>query len=347
MNRKDEHVKYAMDTKKSKGANDFDKIRFIHHGFSEQSVSEIDLSTHLMGIQFDTFFYINAMTGGSEWTANINRDLATIASRTNLAMATGSLSAAIKDSTFAPSFRVVRDILPQGIVFANMQASASYTNAQKAIDIVKANALQLHINHPQELLMPEGDRDFKGWIENVATLVKTVKLPIMIKEVGFGMSKETIEQCVNLSVAAIDISGRGGTNFALIENIRSDFPMSYMEDWGQSTVLSLLEAQDFVDKIDIVASGGIRHPLDMIKSLALGAKAVGISGTILHSLLEVGIDATVDMIERWKMECTYIMTALGAKNIQELRRCAMIFDDSLYSVAKQRNLSFEHIPLRR
>lgn len=347
MSRKDEHVKFAIASTKTIKENDFDKIRFIHHGFSEQSVSETDLSTSLMGIKLDTFFYINAMTGGSEWTASINRDLATIASKTNLAMATGSLSSAIKDKTFEQSFRVVREILPKGVVFANMQASVSFLNAVKAIDIVEANALQLHINHPQELLMPEGDRDFRGWIENVSRLVSTLKVPLMIKEVGFGMSKETIEQCVNLSVDAIDISGRGGTNFAQIENRRSDFPMSYMEDWGQSTVLSLLEAQEFVDKIDIVASGGIRHPLDMIKSLALGAKAVGISGTILHSLLECGVDATVEMIERWKVECAYIMTALKAKNIQDLQRCAMILDPSLYSLAKQRDLKIDHLPLRK
>jgi isopentenyl-diphosphate delta-isomerase len=139
------------------------------------------------------------------------------------------------------------------------------------------------------------------------------------------MSRETIQQLSSIGVQTIDISGQGGTNFAQIENYRrvSD-KFDYLEDWGQSTVISLIEAQPFIDKIEILASGGIRDPLDMVKSLALGARAVGISGLFLHMALRDGVEATILEVNAWKKQIASIMTLLGKKSINDLNQTDVI-----------------------
>ena len=191
-----------------------------------------------------------------------------------------------------------------------MGAGRTSDDAKRIVDLLQADGMQIHLNVPQELVMPEGDRDFHEWPENIQTTIQQLPVPVIIKEVGFGMSKETIQQLQSLGVKAVDVSGRGGTSFSQIENARrKKRELNYLDDWGQSTVISLLEAQE-VDELTLLASGGIRDAYDIFKALCLGAKAVGISATILDHLLSNGIDATVEMIEDWKIQLRrlYLMT---------------------------------------
>jgi len=217
------------------------------------------------------------MTGGSPKTAIINHDLATVARETNLAMASGSISAGIKHPETQESFRIIRKTNPNGLIFANLGAEHSLENAKIAVDLLEANALQLHVNAPQELVMPEGERNFNGWLQNIEKIVANLEVPVIVKEVGFGMSQETIQQLIDVGVKTIDISGRGGTNFAQIENARRDQnDLNFTSDWGQSTAVSLLESYSLQNQVEILASGGIKTPMDMIKALSLGAKATGL-----------------------------------------------------------------------
>ncbi|OJG66375.1 isopentenyl-diphosphate delta-isomerase, type 2 [Enterococcus malodoratus] len=271
---------------------------------------DIDLSTEILGLKLSAPFYINAMTGGSEKTKKINHDLAIVARETNLMMATGSVSAALKDPAVADSYTVVREVNPNGLILGNMGAGRTSDDAKRIVDLLQADGMQIHLNVPQELVMPEGDRDFHEWPENIQTTIQQLPVPVIIKEVGFGMSKETIQQLQSLGVKAVDVSGRGGTSFSQIENARrKKRELNYLDDWGQSTVISLLEAQE-VDELTLLASGGIRDAYDIFKALCLGAKAVGISAAILDHLLSNGIDATVEMIEDWKTQLRrlYLMT---------------------------------------
>jgi isopentenyl-diphosphate delta-isomerase len=337
MSRKDDHVRLSQDILKV-ASNDFDKVRFIHHGIPSISMGDVDYSTSFEGIQCEVPFFINAMTGGSEWTKSINQQLAKVAHATGLMMATGSMSAALKDNSLLDSFLIIRKENPKGIVLANLQASASLDSINQVINWIGADAIQLHINSAQELLMPEGDRDFTGWLDNIKHVARTIDVPLIVKEVGFGFSKETIQQLMHASVTIIDISGNGGTNFASIENARSERPMDYMSNWGQSTVVSLLEAQDVIKRINIIASGGIRNMLDVAKALALGAKAVGISGHILNLVLNEGVDETILIINQYKQELKKIMVLLDVKNISEFLHTDLIFDEALCFYAHQRNL---------
>lgn len=346
MNRKDDHIKLAQALPKPQN-NDFDKLRFIHHGLPSINLDDVDYSTSFDGIDCELPFFINAMTGGSEWTKSINTKLAHVAQATGLMMASGSMSAAFKDESTLDSFLVIRKENPKGIVLANLQASATLKQANQAVLWLQASGLQLHVNVAQELLMPEGDRNFKGWLENIQNLVKHVEVPIIVKEVGFGFSQESIQQLVDLGVKNIDISGRGGTNFASIENSRSDNPMNYMSTWGQSTVQSLLEAQAYTSQINIMASGGIRNMLDVAKALALGAKAVGISGTILNLLLDFGVEETIDIINQYKVQLKKIMTLLGVKTIDDFQNTDLVFDSSIESYAHQRGLDLSRYNKRK
>ncbi|HCM87910.1 MULTISPECIES: type 2 isopentenyl-diphosphate Delta-isomerase [Enterococcus] len=310
MNRKDEHVSLARAFHQKPKENDFDAIRLVHSSLVAARPEDIDLSTEILGLKLSTPFYINAMTGGSEKTKQINHDLAIVARETNLMMATGSVSAALKDPAVADSYTVVREVNPNGLILGNMGAGRTSDDAKRIVDLLQADGMQIHLNVPQELVMPEGDRDFHEWPENIQTTIQQLPVPVIIKEVGFGMSKETIQQLQSLGVKAVDVSGRGGTSFSQIENARrKKRELNYLDDWGQSTVISLLEAQE-VDELTLLASGGIRDAYDIFKALCLGAKAVGISATILDHLLSNGIDATVEMIEDWKTQLRrlYLMT---------------------------------------
>lgn len=323
--RKDDHVKLAERFFEKNRTSHFDNIRFIHHSFPEMAVDEADISTSFATFTVKQPFFINAMTGGSDRTKSINEMLATVARETGLPMASGSLSAAIKDPSLVDSFKIIRRVNPSGLVFANLGAGHTVENAKKAIDILEANALQIHLNAVQEIVMPEGDRDFSGWLNNIERIVKSVDVPVIVKEVGFGMSRETIKKLKDVGVRTIDISGSGGTNFARIENYRrGSNRFHYLEDYGQSTVISLLEAREFMKDTEIIASGGIRNPMDIVKALALGARAVGIAGFFLYMVLNDGVERTIETVNSWKTEIASIMTLLGKRNVSELVTADMV-----------------------
>ena len=335
MSRKDDHVKLAL-AHYEKANNDFDKVRFIHHNFSDLSVDDIEIKTHIDTIQLEVPFFINAMSGGSKWTHQINKKLAMVARKSGLAMASGSMSMAFKDEETLPSFLVIKEEYPKGVRFANLQASASLEQAQKAIAWLDAQALQLHVNVAQEIIMPEGDRDFKGWLANIEYINKHIDVPLIVKEVGFGFSKEALNKLRDIGIKNVDISGKGGTNFALIENARGSHRMDYMNSWGQSSVCSLLEAQD--SSLNIIASGGIRNMLDVAKALALGAQAVGISAMILDLVENQGVEAAVNTIQDYKSQLKRIMVLLNVASLTEFNKTSLIFDPMLVAYAQQRQL---------
>ena len=171
-NKKDDHVKLAQEFHGRNSESHFDKIRFVHKSLSHVDLDQVDTSTSLAGIDIEYPFFINAMTGGSSLTGEINRKLAIVARETGIPIASGSLSVAMKDPSLLDSFRVIREENPDGIVLANLGAEHSIENAKKAIDILEAQALQIHLNTPQELVMPEGDRDFSHWLPSIEYLAK-------------------------------------------------------------------------------------------------------------------------------------------------------------------------------
>lgn len=340
--RKDDHVKHALEQHNPERVNDFDQMRLIHHSLAAIDVKDTSIRSRIGSINLEVPFYINAMTGGTDFTRDVNDKLSQVAVRSGLAMAVGSMSAAFKDPSSWSSFTVVRENNPEGIVFANLNPNYTAKQAVEAVERLQANALQIHINTAQEAVMPEGDRHFSHWKQNIRDIVAVLEpsgINVIVKEVGFGMSRETIKELMTLGVRQIDISGRGGTNFARIENDRRSLhKLDYLNDWGQSTITSLLEASAYRDAVELIASGGIRHPLDMVKAFTLGAKAAGLSAVILHNVMTHGVDYTVDMILQWKEDLHLLLSLLGAKTIGELRGMDYILSAELLNYCQNRGI---------
>lgn len=314
INRKDEHIKYAL--KYQSPYNSFDDMELIHHSLPDYDLSEIDLHTHFAGRDFEFPFYINAMTGGSEKGRAVNQKLAQIAQATGLVMVTGSYSAALKnphDDSY-----LTREI-SKLLLATNIGIDKPYELGLQTIHEMQPIFLQVHVNLMQELLMPEGESEFRQWKENLADYATKMPVPVILKEVGFGMDLKTIEMAHKLGIKTVDISGRGGTSFAYIENQRGH-NRSYLDEWGQSTVQTLLNAQPMIDKIEILASGGVRHPLDIVKCLVLGAKAVGVSRAILELVEKYSVEEVIIIINGRKDDLRLIMCALNCKTIAELRQ---------------------------
>lgn len=340
-NRKNEHVSLSENFYKGKESS-MNDIHFVHHSFPGIDVADGDLSVDLGELQFSLPFFINAMSGGSEWTGKLNQKLAIVARETGLAIATGSISAGLKMPEVQDSYTVMRKENPKGLIFANLGAGHGAENAKKAIDLIEADAMQIHVNSPQEVVMPEGDREFNNWMENIQEILAEIDVPLIVKEVGFGMSRETVKLLQEIGVKYIDISGKGGTNFAEIENFRrSEYKLDGLESWGQTTAVSLLEAMEVKENSHLIASGGIRTAQDILKSLALGASVVGISSQFMHMILR-DMDEAIAQVEQWKLELERAMTLLGARTVQDLWQKDIIITGETAEWANLRNIDLKH-----
>lgn len=328
--RKDDHVRLAVDQHRRPAEhNDFDGVRFVHHALAAIDRRSVDLTVDVAGSRWPTPLFINGMTGGSARTGEINRALAAAAAETGLPIAAGSMSAYLRDPAVADTYRVLRTHNPRGVVLANVNANTTPSQARRAIDLLEADALQIHLNAVQEIVMPEGDRDFAHRARRIEAIAATVDVPVIVKEVGFGLSRATVARLADLGVAAADVGGRGGTDFARIENRRrDDTDFSYLEGWGQSTPACLLDSAG-LDRIPLLASGGVRSPLDVARALALGARAAGVAGTFLTILLDRGTDALVTTIREWIDHLISIMTVLGAATPHALTRCDLLLSGPL------------------
>lgn len=345
LGRKDEHLFLARQQYNDESPRDFVETRFVHQSLPQLKEEDISIATSVAGIDLEIPFFINAMTGGSDKAHEVNRILGILGFLAKIPVASGSVSAAIKDPSVAESFSVLRRENPKGIVFANLGAHHNVENAKRAIDLLEANALQIHVNAPQELIMPEGDRDFSNWLSNIETLVREVEVPVIVKEVGFGMSRETVRQLASVGVKTVDISGAGGTDFAKIEDSRrvlERYP--FLHGWGQSTVVSLVEAMSIPseERPAIIASGGVKNALDIVKSLALGAELVGMSNRMLElTNFNHRLEDSLQTINSMKNQVRKVMAVVGAKDVAALRQKDLILGPSVQNWCKARRIDWQ------
>ncbi|MBL1087382.1 type 2 isopentenyl-diphosphate Delta-isomerase [Streptomyces actinomycinicus] len=343
--RKDDHVRLAIEQQDTpRGINQFDEVSFVHHALAGIDRPDVSLATSFAGISWPVPIYINAMTGGSAKTGVINRDLAVAARETGVPIASGSMNAYFKDPSCAGTFSVLRENNPDGFVMANVNATATVENVWRAIELIRADALQIHVNTAQETAMPEGDRSFSAWVGQIEKIAAAVDVPVIVKEVGNGLSRQTVETLKDLGVAVADVSGRGGTDFARIENGRRELgEYAFLHGWGQSAPACLLDAQGA--GLPLLASGGVRSPLDVARALALGANGVGASGGFLRTLLDGGVDALISQLTTWLDQLAALQTMLGARTPADLRRCDVLIQGSLRSFCADRGI--ETGPLAR
>ncbi|MBT2689997.1 type 2 isopentenyl-diphosphate Delta-isomerase [Bacillus sp. ISL-47] len=337
--RKWDHIQHALATGQ-KSLTGFEDIAFIHQSLPDAFLDHADLGTSIGELSLSSPIFINAMTGGGgDRTIQINRDLASAARTTGLAMAVGSQMSALKDPNEIESYRVVRKENPKGIIFGNLGSEATMDQAKAAVDMIEASALQIHLNVVQELTMPEGDRDFRGALKRIEKIVLHSEVPVVVKEVGFGMNKETLSMLASIGVSAVDVGGYGGTNFSRIENARRERLLSFFDEWGIPTAVSIAEAASQEDDIAVIASGGIQTSIEIAKALALGAEAAGMAGYFLKILIKEGLESLVEEINIIHNELKMIMTALGASTIRQLQQAPLIISGRTHHWLNERSIN--------
>jgi isopentenyl-diphosphate delta-isomerase len=301
---------------------------FIHQALPELSLTEIDLSLTLFSKSLRVPLLISSMTGGTERAHIINRTLAIAAQEAGIAMGLGSMRAALEDPSLAESFRVVRPVAPDILLFANLgavQLNYGYTvdHCRRAVEMVEADALFLHFNALQEALQPEGDTNFAGLLSKVEAVCRDLEVPVVAKEVGWGFSEDVAHHLANAGVAAIDVSGAGGTSWSQVEMYRADTEArrraaATFRDWGIATAESLQMVRRAAPHLPLIASGGLRNGLEIAKTIALGAHLAGMAGPFLRAAV-VSTEAVLDSIEVATSELQTTMFCIGAASLDELR----------------------------
>ncbi|WP_226642317.1 type 2 isopentenyl-diphosphate Delta-isomerase [Mesobacillus subterraneus] len=336
--RKWDHIQYALETGQ-KRLTGFDDIKFVNQSLPGSKLDSVKLETEIGELSLSSPIFINAMTGGGgERTFRINRELAIAARETGSAIAVGSQMAALKNPDERRSYEVVREMHPDGIILANLGSEATVVQARAAIDMIQADALQIHLNVVQELTMPEGDRDFEGALARIMEIQQSVDIPVVVKEVGFGIGAETAALLCASGVGYVDVGGFGGTNFAEIENKRRNRLLTFFEDWGIPTAASIIETKSATKKLSVIASGGIQTSLDIVKALAVGADAAAMAGYLLKTLMENGTEELIKEINLVKDEMAIIMTALGVHTICELKSVPLVITGETHHWLEQRGI---------
>lgn len=336
--RKLDHIRYALELGDSDRRTGFEEVRFLHNCLTSVEPGSVDTGTQISTISLPVPVFIDAITGGTAKAKEINRKLAAVARHAGVAMAVGSQYGAVKEGLHKDTFSVIREENPDGIFFANVSALATPEDAVKAVQMIQADALEIHLNVAQELIMPEGDRQFSLILENLVRLRGCTEIPIIIKETGCGMAAEQICQLQAMGFTCFNIAGYGGTSFTAIEASRGkEKRYEKFASWGIPTAWSLIDAAHAAKPWDtLIASGGIRSGWQTGQAIAMGADAVAMSGNILAVLLQRGEEEAVAYLQDVIADLKDIMALTGCRTIRELQRVPLIFTGDTLAFVQSR-----------
>lgn len=331
--RKKEHLEICLDTERvaSPSGTGLDRYHFVHCALPELDIDEIDIGTTFLGKSLRAPILISSMTGGFDLARKVNRNLASAAQRLGIAMGVGSQRVAIEEPSAASSFQV-RDVAPDILLLSNLgavQLNYGYTveHCRKAVDMIGANGLILHLNVLQEAMQPEGNRNFKGLTAKIAEVCRQLDVPVVAKEVGNGISVDSARRLRGAGVAAIDVAGKGGTSWSAVEARRAAAQGkradSTFADWGIPTEEALLEVRKALPDCPLVASGGIRTGLDIAKAVALGADLAAFGQPLLAAAL-ASADKVEEFIRAVIYEIKVAMLCAGAGNLAALRQVSLV-----------------------
>lgn len=330
--RKIEHLNaLASDKDIERHGQAFDRIALIHRALPNIDYDSIDTSTTLLGKTLSFPLLISSMTGGNhELVTTINRNLALAAEHCQVAMGVGSQRVMFSDEQAQDSF-ALRQYAPSAVLIGNIGAvQLNYgfdaNHCQAAVDILQADGLYLHLNPLQEAVQPEGNVNFSNLTDKIAAIVDTLSVPVLLKEVGSGLSVADIEQGLQAGVRYFDIAGSGGTSWSRIEYHRrasdSDDLGRTFQDWGTPTPQALNDANAFLrdsnQSATLIASGGVRNGIDIAKSVILGAQLGGIAAPLLQPAM-VSASATITAIEQLKKEFKTALFLMGVADVKTLR----------------------------
>lgn len=327
-NRKIEHIRIIQsDADVDRRKFYFDQIRLSHRALPELNLADVDPSVRFMGKQLSFPLLISSMTGGEhDLIRTVNRNLALAAERAGVAMGVGSQRVMFTHPPARNSFDL-RDVAPTALLFSNLgavQLNHGFTadHCREAVAVLGADALYLHLNPLQEAVQPEGDTNFAGLANKIGAVVDALDKPVVLKEVGAGISPADAELAIAKGIRYIDVAGAGGTSWSRIEHHRhgdaerGNVGMAF-QDWGIPTPLALDMLGPYRDRLTLIASGGIRTGIDMVKSMILGASLCGLASPFLKPAME-SADRVVDVIEQLRREFTVALFLLGIERADQL-----------------------------
>ncbi len=326
--RKAEHIELALDDRMQLGSGGFDAWHLEHCALPEIDMDEVDYSAAFLGKPMLAPLLISCMTGGTAEAARINRNLAIGAERAGVALGVGSQRKALEDSSLEATFKV-RQHAPTVPLLANLgavQLNYGYgvDECRAAVGMIDADALVLHLNPLQEAIQPEGDVNFANLLPKIAAIVDQLEVPVIVKEIGMGLSLSVVEQLIEAGVGIVDTAGHGGTSWARIEAERADDLElgDVFSDWGIPTPDSIRAVASLPD-IVVIGSGGVRTGIDVAKALAMGADVVGLAYPFLKASLQ-SADAVTTRIERALTELRVSMFCAGARTLTDLRALSLV-----------------------
>ena len=326
--RKADHIKINLEKDvRSTLTTGLENYHFIHEALPELDLNQIDTSLNLFDKQLAAPILVSSMTGGTEEAGEINQRLAEAAQEVGVAMGVGSQRAALEHPEQTPTFSITRRVAPDILLFANLGAvqlnyGCGIDECRKVVDMIEADALILHLNPLQEAVQDAGDTNFAGLAKKIEEICKKIEVPVIAKEVGWGISEKTAELLADCGISAIDVAGAGGTSWSQVEMHRApdEFTRQLAATfvgWGIPTSDSILNVRKAVPDMPIFASGGIRDGLDIAKCIALGATLGGMAGQFLKAAA-ISTEATIEMMRLVKKQIEVTMFASGAETLNVL-----------------------------
>ncbi|NIM92662.1 MAG: type 2 isopentenyl-diphosphate Delta-isomerase [Anaerolineales bacterium] len=334
--RKANHIKINLQEDVRSGlTSGLENIHFEHNAVPELDLKEINLSLEFLGRPMEAPILISSMTGGTSEAERINAFLAEAAQAKGIALGVGSQRAALEDASVEKSYQV-RRYAPSIPLFANIgavQLNYGYgiDECQRAVDSIEADALFIHFNPLQEAIQPEGDTNFHALLPKIRILCNNLSVPVIAKEVGWGISADSALRLVDAGVTAIDVAGAGGTSWSQVEMHRAEDESqaklaASFRTWGIPTVNAVIEVRDALPKIPLIASGGLRSGIDIAKCIAIGADLGGMAGPFLKAAA-ASRDEVIKVIDLTIAELRACMFATGCATLQDLRNARLLLPE--------------------
>ena len=336
--RKDDHIKISINENiNSRSTTWLEYVRFVHNSLPEINFKDIDITMKFLGKPINSPIIIGSLTGGSKLGLEINRKLAETAEKYQIPLMVGSQRIQLEHLETSKSFSIVRKCAPTIPIIANLGISQliqmkNFNSIEKIVQTIEADAIAIHLNPLQEIIQPEGETNFSNAIEKISLLNDYLKIPLIIKETGAGLSKNVSNNLIKAGIKYLDVSGLGGTSFAAVEYSRAKKQNNHIKsiigntflDWGIPTAASIIETRSVAkDSTIIIGSGGIRNGLEIAKSIAIGANISAIAQPFLkrayNNSKEIGY-----YIETLFSELKSSMFLTGCKKIEELRNLEYI-----------------------
>ncbi len=338
--RKKEHIELCLTDKVSfkKKKNGFEKYEFVHDAITEVDLRKITFVTRFLKKKINYPFLISCMTGGTQKAGNINAQLSAAANELNIPLGIGSQRQALENDKYLETYKVIRKNAPKIPILGNIGAAQvvgmkSFKSVNYLAEIIKADAMVVHINPAHELFQKNGEPYFPSLLKKIKRLIKELKIPVIVKEVGSGISKKAAAKLIEAGVFGIDVAGAGGTSWVGVESLRNNENIAPdFWDWGLPTDYCIKEVSKLKKKYDfvLIGSGGINTSFDMAKAFALGADLAASARRILIELDRNDAEGVINLIKSWFDDLKKIMFLTGSQTLREIKKNKLIRKEEIY-----------------